>query len=173
MPSSRLPGSRATKALQASSTTDRLDKLDRAILRELQGDGRLTNVDLARRAGLSPSPCLPRVKSLEDRGYIASYAALLDPQRLGRSLRVVVMVSLTDQRQETLRAFEEAILAVPEVTVCSLIAGDADYLVSVVARDLDAYHRLFTERLGELPGVVSMRSLVTMKTVKNTHELPV
>lgn len=166
-------GSRTTGASSRVDQADRLDKLDRAILQELQRDGRLTNVDLARRVGLSPSPCLRRVKSLEDRGYIARYAALLDPQRLGRSLRVVVMVSLTDQRQDTLRAFEEAILGVPEVTVCSLIAGDADYLVTVVARDLEAYHRIFTERLGELPGVVSMRSLVTMKTVKDTHELPV
>lgn len=166
MPSAVDPGSRATDV-------DRLDRLDRRILRELQRDGRLTNVDLARRVGLSPSPCLRRVKSLEDRGYISRYAALLDPLRLGRSLRVVVMVSLTDQRQETLRAFEEAVLGVDDVIACSLIAGDADYLVTVVAANLDAYHAIFTERLGELPGVVSMRSLVTMKTVKDTHELPV
>ena len=163
MPSAVDPGSRATD----------VDRLDRRILRELQRDGRLTNVDLARRVGLSPSPCLRRVKSLEDRGYISRYAALLDPLRLGRSLRVVVMVSLTDQRQETLRAFEEAVLGVDDVIACSLIAGDADYLVTVVAANLDAYHAIFTERLGELPGVVSMRSLVTMKTVKDTHELPV
>ena len=166
MPSAVDPGSRATDV-------DRLDRLDRRILRELQRDGRLTNVDLARRVGLSPSPCLRRVKSLEDRGYISRYAALLDPLRLGRSLRVVVMVSLTDQRQETLRAFEAAALGVDDVIACSLIAGDADYLVTVVAANLDAYHAIFTERLGELPGVVSMRSLVTMKTVKDTHELPV
>ena len=163
MPSAVDPGSRATD----------VDRLDRRLVRELQRDGRLTNVDLARRVGLSPSPCLRRVKSLEDRGYISRYAALLDPLRLGRSLRVVVMVSLTDQRQETLRAFEEAVLGVDDVIACSLIAGDADYLVTVVAANLDAYHAIFTERLGELPGVVSMRSLVTMKTVKDTHELPV
>lgn len=150
-----------------------LDRLDRAILRALQHDGRLTNVELARMVGLSPSPCLRRVKSLEERGYIAGYAALLDPQLLGRSLRVVVMVSLTDQRQETLRAFEAAVAGLVDVVGCSLIAGDADYLLTVLVRDLESYHRLFTERLGELPGVVSMRSLVTMKTVKDTHELPV
>ena len=173
MPSERILRKQSSSPSSGAAEPDRLDKLDRAILRELQRDGRLTNVDLARRVGLSPSPCLRRVKSLEDRGYISRYAALLDPQRLGRSLRVVAMVSLTDQRHETLQAFEEAILTVPEVMACSLIAGDADYLVTVVARDLEAYHAIFTERLGGLPGVLSMRSLVTMKTVKDTHELPV
>ncbi len=150
-----------------------IDKLDRAILRELQRDGRLTNVDLARRVGLTPSPCLRRVKALEERGYITGYAAVLDPVRLGRSLQVVVMVSLTDQRQETLRAFEEAVARLDDVVGASLIAGDADYLLTVLVRDLDSYHALFTQRLGELPGVVSMRSLVTMKTVKDTRALPV
>ncbi len=150
-----------------------LDRLDRAILRALQQDGRLSNVELAKQVGLTPSPCLRRVKSLEERGYITGYAALLDRARLGRELRVTVMVSLTDQRQETLRAFERAVLRLDDVVGCSLIAGDADYLLTVLVRDLDSYHRLFTERLGELPGVVSMRSLVAMKTVKDTHALPV
>jgi len=150
-----------------------LDALDRAILRELQRDGRLTNVDLARRIGLSPSPCLRRVKALEERGYITGYAAVLDPVRLGRSLQVVVMVSLIDQRQETLGAFEAAVAELDDVVGAALIAGDADYLLTVRVRDLDSYHRLFTERLGELPGVVSLRSLVTMKAVKDTRSLPV
>ncbi|MFV0450850.1 MAG: Lrp/AsnC family transcriptional regulator [Propioniciclava sp.] len=153
--------------------TEALDPLDRQILRELQRDGRLTNVDLATRVGLSPSPCLRRVKALEERGYISGYAALLDPQRLHRALRVVLLVSLTDQRQETLANFEAAVLDVDAVIRCLLIAGDADYLLTVVAADLDAYHDIYTRRLGELPGVQSMRSLITMKTVKDTHELPV
>ena len=116
-----------------------LDGLDRAILRALQEDGRLTNVDLARQVGLSPSPCLRRVKSLE----------------------------------ETLAAFEEAVVGIEDVLRCSLIAGDADYLLTVQVRDLDSYHALYTERLGELPGVASLRSLVTMKAVKDTRALPV
>jgi Lrp/AsnC family leucine-responsive transcriptional regulator len=157
----------------APTTPARLDRLDRLILRALQRDGRLSNVDLARAVGLSPSPCLRRVKSLEERGYIRGYAAVLDPALLGRSLQVVVMVSLTDQRQETLKAFESAVAQLDDVMRCSLIAGDADYLLTVLVRDLDSYHRLFTERLGELPGVVSLRSLVTMKTVKDTRALPV
>ena len=150
-----------------------LDALDRAILQALQEDGRLTNVDLARRVGLSASPCLRRVKSLEERGYIQGYAASLDPARLGRALQVVVMVRLSDQRQETLAAFEEAVVGIEDVLRCSLIAGDADYLLTVQVRDLDSYHALYTERLGELPGVASLRSLVTMKAVKDTRALPV
>ena len=150
-----------------------LDGLDRTILDALQEDGRLTNVDLARRVGLSPSPCLRRVKSLEERGYIQGYAALLDPALLGRALQVVVMVRLTDQRQQTLAAFESAVEGIEDVLRCSLIAGDADYLLTVQVRDLDSYHALYTKRLGELPGVASLRSLVIMKAVKDTHALPV
>ncbi len=104
---------------------------------------------------------------------MTEYAAVLDPVRLGRSLQVVVMVSLIDQRQETLGAFEAAVAELDDVVGAALIAGDADYLLTVRVRDLDSYHRLFTERLGELPGVVSLRSLVTMKAVKDTRSLPV
>jgi DNA-binding Lrp family transcriptional regulator len=149
-----------------------LDALDRAILRELQADGRLTNVELAKRVRLSPSPCLRRVKALEDRGYIAGYAAVLDPVRMHRSLHVFVMVSLTSQRQETLEAFEKAVSELDDVLECHLIAGEADYLLAVAVRDLDAYQRFFTKRLGELPGVASLKSMITMKAVKNTRALP-
>lgn len=150
-----------------------LDRLDRAILRELQADGRLTNVELAKRVRLSPSPCLRRVKSLEDRGYIRGYTALLDRERMRRSLHVAVMVSLTSQRQETLEAFERSVAALDDVLECHLIAGEADYLLTVAVENLDAYQRFFTKRLGELPGVASLKSLISMKEVKNTTALPV
>ena len=152
---------------------DTLDVLDRAILRYLQDDGRLSNVELAKRVRLSPSPCLRRVKSLEERGYIRQYTALLDRDRLRRGLHVYVMVSLTSQRQETLEAFESAVVALGDVLECYLMAGEADYLLSVAAADLDSYQRFFTKRLGELPGVASLRTLIAMKTVKATTALPV
>jgi Lrp/AsnC family leucine-responsive transcriptional regulator len=152
---------------------DTLDRLDRDILRHLQQDGRLSNVELARRVRLSPSPCLRRVKSLEDRGYIRGYTALLDRGRMRRTLHVYVMVSLTSQRQEVLEAFERGVAALDDVLECHLIAGEADYLLTVVVEDLDAYQRLFTKRLGELPGVASLKSMVTMKVVKSTTALPV
>lgn len=150
-----------------------LDALDRAILRSLQTDGRLTNVELAKRVRLSPSPCLRRVKSLEDRGYIRGYTALLDRARVGRGLHVVVMVSLTSQRQETLEAFERSVAALDDVLECYLMAGESDYLLVVATADLDSYQRFFTKRLGELPGVASLRTLISMKTVKSTTVLPV
>ncbi len=151
---------------------DGLDALDRTILRHLQSDGRLTNVELAQRVRLSPSPCLRRVKSLEDRGYIRGYTALLDRARVGRGLHVVVMVSLTSQRQETLEAFETAVAALEDVLECYLMAGESDYLLVVAAADLDSYQRFFTKSLGELPGVASLRTLISMKTVKSTTVLP-
>jgi Lrp/AsnC family transcriptional regulator, leucine-responsive regulatory protein len=150
-----------------------LDGLDRAILRELQADGRLTNVELAKRIRLSPSPCLRRVKALEERGYIRGYTATLDRELLGRGLHVFVMVSLTSQRQETLDAFEQGVAELDDVLECHLIAGEADYLLAVAVDDLAAYQRFFTGRLGELPGVASLKSLITMKAVKNTTALPV
>lgn len=152
---------------------DHLDALDRAILRHLQEDGRLSNVELAKRVRLSPSPCLRRVKQLEERGYISGYTALLDRVRLKRALHVVVLVSLTSQRQEVLEAFEREVAALEDVLECYLIAGEADYLVTVAVEDLQAYQRFFTERMGELPGVASLKSMITMKAVKHTTALPV
>ncbi len=151
----------------------RLDEVDRAILRLLQQDGRLTNADLAKQVRLSPSPCLRRVKALEQDGYITGYTAVLDPARLQRALHVMVMVSLTSQRQEVLESFERAVTELDDVLACYLIAGEADYLLTVAVRDLEAYQRLYTHRLGELPGVASMKSLVTMKAVKASTALPV
>jgi Lrp/AsnC family leucine-responsive transcriptional regulator len=150
-----------------------LDAVDRDILRHLQADGRLTNVELAKRVRLSPSPCLRRVKSLEDRGYIRGYTALLDRGKVGRALHVVVMVSLTSQRQETLEAFERAVSRLEDVLECHLVAGESDYLLTVAATDLESYQRFFTKCLGELPGVASLRTLISMKTVKSTTALPV
>ncbi|MFZ0159090.1 MAG: Lrp/AsnC family transcriptional regulator [Kineosporiaceae bacterium] len=151
----------------------RLDDVDRAILRLLQQDGRLTNADLAKQVRLSPSPCLRRVRALEQDGYISGYTAVLDPARLQRSLHVMVMVSLTSQRQEVLESFERAVTGLDDVLACYLIAGEADYLLTVAVKDLDAYQRLYTHHLGELPGVASMKSLVTMKAVKASTALPV
>lgn len=153
--------------------TQGLDAIDREILRLLQQDGRLTNVELAARIRLSPSPCLRRVKALEDRGYIGGYVAMLDRDRLKRGLHVTVMVSLTSQRQEVLEGFEQAVRDLDDVLECYLVAGEADYLVTVAVKDLEAYQRFFTKRLGELPGVASLKSIIAMKTVKCTTTLPV
>lgn len=150
-----------------------LDAVDRHILRLLQADGRRTNVDIAREVGLTPSPCLRRIRSLEERGYISGYAAVLNPVLLRRSLVVNVMVELVDQRRETLAAFEAAALRLDDVQACYLISGEADYLLTVAVADLAAYQRVFSEKLGELPGVTSIKSLITMKAIKSGAALPV
>ena len=150
-----------------------LDTIDRDILRRLQADGRITNAELAKQVRLSPSPCLRRVKNLEQSGYISGYTAVLDPARLARGLTVVVLVSLTSQRQDVLEAFERAVDQIEDVLTCLLIAGEADYLLTVAVRDLGAYQQLYTGRLGDLPGVASLKSLVTMKAVKSSTALPV
>jgi DNA-binding Lrp family transcriptional regulator len=160
-------------ATAGSGDGEGLDALDRAILRQLQRDGRLSNVELAKRVRLSPSPCLRRVKLLEERGYISGYTALLDRVKLRRALHVMVMVSLTSQRQEVLESFEREVAQLEDVLECYLIAGEADYLVTVAVEDLEAYQRFFTKRLGELPGVASLKSMITMKAVKSTTALPV
>lgn len=170
----RSPGAPVLGAAPGAAGLDlELDAIDREILRQLQDDGRLSNVDLANRVRLSPSPCLRRVKSLEERGYICGYVALLDRSRVRRSLHVVVMVSLTSQRQEALEAFEKGVRALDDVLECYLVAGEADYLVTVAVKDLEAYQRFFIGRLSELPGVASLKSMITMKTVKRTTKLPV
>lgn len=150
-----------------------LDAVDRQILRELQADGRLSNVELADRVRLSPSPCLRRVKALEERGFIRGYMAVLDRPKVKRGMYVHVMVSLTSQRQETLEGFERAVAELDEVLECYLMAGESDYLLAVAVADLEAYQRFFRERLGEVPGVASLRSLISMKTVKYAMALPV
>jgi len=150
-----------------------LDEIDRAILRELQADGRLTNADLAKRVRLSPSPCLRRLRALEQHGYISGYTAVLDRARMERALKVTVLVELISQRQEVLEAFEAAVRDLDDVLACDLITGEADYLLTVAVKDLDAYQRLYRRRLGELPGVASMKSLVTMKSVKASTALPI
>ncbi len=159
--------------MPTSITPPPLDAIDRKILRLLQADGRRTNVDIAQEVGLTPSPCLRRIRYLEQRGYIAGYSAVLDPVLLRRNLLVNVLVELVDQRRETLAAFEQAVRTVADVQACYLISGEADYLITVLVADLDAYHRVFTERLGELPGVSSLKSLITMKVVKSGQALPV
>ncbi|HOA90102.1 Lrp/AsnC family transcriptional regulator [Propioniciclava tarda] len=150
-----------------------LDAVDRHILRLLQADGRRTNVDIAREVGLTPSPCLRRIRSLEERGFISGYSAVLNPVLLRRNLVINVEVELADQRRETMAAFEDAVLALDDVQACYLISGEADYLLTVAVADLDAYHKVFSEKLGELPGVTSIKSLITMKAVKEGRTLPV
>ena len=150
-----------------------LDDRDRAILKLLQEDGRLTNLELATRINLSPSACLRRVKLLEDRGLISRYVMLLDEKAAGLAGTAFVLVTLDQQGRAALDAFEAAIQRHPEVTECCLLAGAADYMVRVVYADSADFERIHTDILTQLPGVVRVQSTLALRTVKRTTALPV
>ena len=149
-----------------------LDAIDRRILRVLQENARIANVDLAQEVGLSPSPCLRRVRDLEEAGVVRGYVALLDPGALGLKVSVFIQVRLERQIEEALETFEAAVLARPEVMECYLMTGDADYLLRVVVSDLAAYERFLMDSLTRLPGVANIRSSFALKQVKYRTALP-
>lgn len=149
-----------------------LDRVDVAILRELQRDGRLANNVLAERVHLSPAPCLRRVRRLEHAGYIDRYAALVSPAAIGRPLVVFVRVRLEHQTRGAIERLEAELAALPDVLECYAMVGDPDYLLRVAACDLAHYREWFMEQLAPLAGVDSIESQVAFKTVKATTELP-
>src|SRR5580704_15645172 len=143
-----------------------LDQIDRRILCELQQNARLSNTELAERAGISASPCWRRVRQLEEAGVIERYVTLLNPGRLGLAVSVFVQVSLATQIESALEVFESAVLARPEVMECYLMTGDADYLLRVVVADLGAYERFLMDHLTRIPGVANIRSSFALRSVK-------
>jgi len=142
-----------------------LDELDRRLLHELQIDGRASATELGRRVGLSPSAALRRVRRLEDSGVIESYAAVVDPTRVGRGTLVFVEISLTGQHEDLLDAFEAQVGECPEVMSCHLMAGNSDYLVHVTCADVADYERIHRSHLALLPGVANLRSSFAIRRV--------
>ena len=150
-----------------------LDDRDRALLRLLQKDGRLTNVELAEKVSLSASACLRRVRALEEAGIIAGYSAVLDEAVVGLSGVAFILVTLDQQGRAALDRFEAAVARHPEILECYLLAGAADYLVRVVYADAADFERIHTAILTQLPGVVRVQSTLALRTVKKTGVLPV
>ena len=150
-----------------------LDAADHRILRELQQDGSLRNDVLAERIALTPAPTLRRVRALEAAGVISRYAALLDPERVGLAVRVKVDVRLASQTRGAIDAFSKAVSAMPEVVECMILFGEWDYLLTVVARDVDDYQRFVFDKLSKLPDIANYRSTLIMRVVKHTTVLPV
>ncbi len=150
-----------------------LDAIDRKILAALQDDARMSNVELANVIGLSPSPCLRRVRALERARVIRRYVTLLDQASVGLPVSVFVNVSLERQVETALETFEAAIQQRPEVVECYLMTGDADYLLRVVARDLTAYERFLMDHLTRIPGVSSIKSSFALKQVAYRTALPI
>ncbi|WP_346832727.1 Lrp/AsnC family transcriptional regulator [Pseudomonas abietaniphila] len=148
------------------------DSIDLKILRELQRDSSLSNVELAKRVHLSPSPCLARVKALEVSGCIREYVALLAPEHLGLRLNVFISISLKEQSREALQNFERRVCECEEVMECYLMTGDADYLLRVVMADMQALEHFIIERLSPMPEVEKIRSSLSLKQVRYKTALP-
>ncbi len=150
----------------------RLDAIDWRILKELQADGRITNVALAARVGLSPPPCLRRVRALEDAGLIAGYAALVDEKALGFELTAFAMVGLHNQAEPELRAFENRILGWPLVREAYMMSGEIDYVLKCVAPDLPAFQEFVLDELTAAPNVASVKTSLAIRRAKREPGVP-
>jgi DNA-binding Lrp family transcriptional regulator len=151
----------------------KLDRIDRRILADLQADGRMTNVELARRAGISAPPCLRRVRALEEAGFIRGYHAEVDPAALAFNVTVFAHVGLNSQAEADLKAFEELVKAWPEVRECHMLAGETDFLLKVVAHDWDDYQRFLTTRLTAAPNISHVKSALAIRTSKLQPGVPI
>lgn len=151
----------------------KFDDIDLAILRELQADGRMTNVALAQRVGLTAPPCLRRVRSLEKAGVIEGYHAQLDGAALGYTITVFAMVSLSTQNESALKDFEDHIAAIDEVRECHMLNGEIDFLLKIVAPDLRAFQHLLTSQLTSAPHVTSVKTSLTIRRSKHMPGYPI
>lgn len=150
-----------------------LDRYDRMILQVLQAEGRISNQDLADRIGLSPSPCLRRVRALEESGLIAGYRALLDARKLGLSLMALIGISMDQHTPERFANFETAVAGIPEVLECLLITGQqSDYQLKVVVHDMDAYQELLLDKITRISGVTGVHTSFVLRRVVDRTALP-
>ncbi|MBB4618899.1 Lrp/AsnC family transcriptional regulator [Sphingomonas abaci] len=149
------------------------DRIDRQILGLLQADGRMTNVDLAERVGLTAPPCLRRVRALEEAGAIRGYHAELDAGKLGYPITVFAMVSLRSQAEHDLNAFEEHVARIPEVREVHMLNGEIDFILKIVATDLKSFQEILTTHLTPAPNVASVKTSLTIRTAKSQTGVPV
>lgn len=151
----------------------KLDRIDRKILHDLQENGRMTNVELAERAGISAPPCLRRVRALEEAGVIKGYHADIDAQTLGYGITVFAQVGLSNQSEQDLKKFEELVKGWPLVRECYLVSGEADYILKIVAEDWDAYQKFLTQGLTAAPNVSHIKSALGVRVAKHKPGVPV
>jgi DNA-binding Lrp family transcriptional regulator len=149
-----------------------LDQIDRHLLVELQGEGRITNVELAHRVGLTAPPCLRRVRALEESGVIRGYHADLDAGKLGFAITVFALVSLKSQAEEALRQFEDHVRALPEVRECHMLNGEIDFILKIVSKDLQSFQEFLTSKLTPAPNVASVKTSLTIRTSKQVPGVP-
>lgn len=155
------------------STKIKLDDVDRQILRDLQTNGRMTNVELAKRAGISAPPCLRRVRALEDSDVIRGYHADIDHEALGYTVTVFAFVGLQSQAEGDLQDFETLVTAWPEVRECHMLVGETDFLLKIVAHDWDDFQRLLTTRLTSAPNVSHVKTALAIRSEKNEPGVPI
>jgi DNA-binding Lrp family transcriptional regulator len=149
-----------------------LDLIDRRLLAELQEEGRVTNVELAQRVGLTAPPCLRRVRALEEEGVIKGYHAELDASKLGFAITVFALVSLKSQAEESLRQFEDHMRTLPEVRECHMLNGEIDFILKIVSRDLQSFQEFLTSKLTPAPNVASVKTSLTIRTAKQLPGVP-
>ncbi len=152
---------------------EKLDKIDRRILDDLQNDGRMTNVELAQRAGISAPPCLRRVRALEESGYIRGYHADVDPAMMGYGITVFAFVGLSSQAETDLVKFESRVESWPLVRECFMLQGETDFLLKVVAEDLESYNHFLTHELTTAENVAHVRSAITIRHSKQAFGVPI
>ena len=150
-----------------------LDRIDRRILRNLQAEGRITNVELAARVGVSAPPCLRRVRALEEAGVIRGYHADIAPEALGYAVTVFAQVGLASQAEADLQAFERLVGGWPEVREAHMLAGETDFLLKIVARDWDSYQRFLSAKLTSAPNVAHVKSALTLRVSKHEPGVPI
>jgi len=153
--------------------TNILDKIDVKILEILQKNARISNIDLANKVNLSPTPCLERVRKLEKQGYIEEYVAHLDPRKLDASLLAYIEISLENTTTSALAEFNQTVLDMDEVLECNMVAGGFDYLIKIRTSDMQGYRRFLGEKLAAIKGVSQTHTYVVMEEVKSTHVLSV
>ncbi|MCW5699130.1 MAG: Lrp/AsnC family transcriptional regulator [Rhodospirillales bacterium] len=151
----------------------KLDRIDQLILRDLQANGRITNVELARRAGISAPPCLRRVRALEEAGYILGYHGKVDAKAMGYHVTVFAHIGLASQAERDLEAFEKLVAEWPEVRECHMLAGEMDFLLKVVAEDWEAYQRFVTTKLTVAPSVSHVKSALSIRESKHEPGVPI
>jgi DNA-binding Lrp family transcriptional regulator len=151
----------------------KLDRIDRRILRDLQANGRITNVELARRVGISAPPCLRRVRALEKAGFIRGYHADINPEALGYGVTVFAQVGLSSQAESDLKAFEDLVGSWPQVRECNMLAGETDFLLKIVAEDWDDYQRFLTTKLTAAPNISHVKSALAIRSAKQLPGVPV
>ena len=150
-----------------------MDYIEYKLLNSLQKNARLTNLELAKQVGLSASPCLRRVKSLEESGVITGYSAIINQNKVNLSVNVFVQVSLERQSEERLQVFEEKVMEYREVMEAYLMTGEADYLLRIVVKDLQAYEKFLKDNLTKIKGIASIRSYFSLKQVTRKYNLPI